>query len=431
MAPPSVEPQPPLAECPLPWDTRVADPVAALAAARARHGDTFMVDSGGDRYLFLFSPEGLRSFYALPEDQASKGVADWQMLRKKLPDELFRGRRTLPHELFGRDDVARYLAALTATIDVSFHELGADGVMDVFAFTRRLAHRLGLASWAGEPPATSPRFEQLVASLDRLDASAAFVHPEQMAQVGADGKTDERAALAELEHLLAADVAALDAGAPPPSQAFSDIVARWGGEPEPERTQGIARDVVLVHLGSMSNLFAALGWSLVHAVQRPEVLGQIAGGEPGLAERCALESTRLAQRSIMMRTVLIPVEVRDEGSTYAVGPGVIVATLLPLTNTTAAPGLEGYDPGRWDRRRLRAANQMPARELVTTFGHGSHTCPAQPFSLAAMATVLRRLAEEYELEPRFTSAEPLAGQIGGVARSAAPCTVAYHRRAGR
>jgi cytochrome P450 len=130
----------------------------------------------------------------------------------------------------------------------------------------------------------------------------------------------------------------------------------------------------------------------------------------------------------MMRAVLTAAEVRDETTTYRVEPGVIVATLVPLTNSTAAPGLETYDPARWDRRRLRDVERLPARELVTTFGHGSHTCPAQPFSLAAMATVLTHIAEQYVVEPRFSSAEPLRGQIGGVARSAEPCLVAYRRR---
>ena len=80
----------------------------------------------------------MRSFYALPEAGASKGVADWMMLRRKLPDELFDGRRTMPHELFGRDDVRYYLASLDAAIDVAFAELGDAGDVDVFAFTRRL-----------------------------------------------------------------------------------------------------------------------------------------------------------------------------------------------------------------------------------------------------------------------------------------------------
>ena len=31
--------------------------------------------------MFLFSASGLSAFYAVPEKQASKGIADWKMLR--------------------------------------------------------------------------------------------------------------------------------------------------------------------------------------------------------------------------------------------------------------------------------------------------------------------------------------------------------------
>ena len=106
-------PDPPHAEgIGLPWDVSVPDAVAAIAAARARHGDTFAVQSGPDHYLFTFSPTGVESFYGLPEEKASKGVADYLMLRRKLPEEIFDGRRILPSTLFRRDDVAGYLANL-------------------------------------------------------------------------------------------------------------------------------------------------------------------------------------------------------------------------------------------------------------------------------------------------------------------------------
>ncbi|MET0882618.1 MAG: hypothetical protein ABWZ13_00580 [Acidimicrobiales bacterium] len=52
-----------------------------------------------------------------------------------------------------------------------------------------------------------------------------------------------------------------------------------------------------------------------------------------------------------------------------------------------------------------------------------------PFSLAAMTRSVGRLLDHYELHPAFTTAEPLPGQIGGVARSAAPCPVRYAVRA--
>src|SRR4029077_4988376 len=107
------------------------------------------------------------------------------------------------------------------------------------------------------------------------------------------------------------------------------------------------------------------GWMLGQLVLHPEVLARVRDGEPGLLERCALESTRLGQRAGMLRAVLAPAEVRDEQHTYRVAPGAQIATLLPLTNATAAPGLGTYDPDRWFRRRLRDDADLPARELVT------------------------------------------------------------------
>jgi cytochrome P450 len=422
-----VDPMPPVADAALPWDRELADPVATLAAARAEHGDTFVVDGPNHPTLFLFSPEGVRSFYSLPEAAASKGVADWMMLRRKLPDELFDGRRTMPHALFGRDDVRNYLEVLDAAIDVSFAELGESGTVDVFAYTRRLGHRMGLAAWAGEAPSRGPRFDELVVALDELDGSAAFVHPEAMVAVAASGKRAEHTAMADIEGLVTTTVRARDAQASnlPTDDLFARVMAHWDDIDEPARTIGIARDVILVHLASMSNLFAASGWMLGQLVLHPEVLDRVRGGEPGLLERCALESTRLGQRSVMLRAVLSPVEVSDEHRTYRVAPGAQIATLLPLTNTSAAPGL-----GRWVRRRLRDEAALPARELVTTFGHGEHTCPAQPFSLAAMCRSAERLVATYDLEaaPGFEAITPLAVQIGGVARSQHACEIRYRAR---
>lgn len=425
---PSIEPMPAVADLSLPWDEPSLDPVADLALARETHGDTFVVDSGGSRYLFVFSPAGVRSFYGLPESSASKGIADWQLLRRKLPDELFAGRRTFPHELFGRDDVVQYLGALDEAIGVSFDELGDAGELEVFAFTRRLGHRLGLACWAGEAPTSDARFDELIGALDALDASAAFVHPGDMAAVAQDEKRRERDALATAERLLADAVAAHDRGDRASSVLFGDIVDRWADLAEPERSRGIAGDVVLVHLGSMSNLFAALAWTIIHATQHPDIAARLADHEPGLAERCALESTRLAQRSIMMRAVTRPITVDDGEQSYEVAAGATIATLLPLTNCSAMAGLADYDPDRWQRRRLRDEADLPARELVTAFGHGSHTCPAQPFSLAAMSRSLTGLIDTFELRAPQRPPEPLAEQIGGVARGEEPCLMRYRRR---
>jgi cytochrome P450 len=419
-------PDPPHAEgTGLPWDVSVTDAVAAIAAARAVHGDTFAVHSGSDRYLFTFSPTGVESFYALPEDKASKGVADYLMLRRKLPDEIFDGRRILPGTLFRRDDVAGYLVNLDRALDETTAELGATGSVDVFDLTRRLGHRMGLASWAGPGSSRGEAFERLARAFDILDGSDAFVHPDAMAAVAASGKRAERAALDEVVDIVAVAVHSREDGADDQS-LFDRIVDAWRDESGDGRIRGIAFDVALIHIASMSNLAAALGWALVDVIEHPTYSVRVVAGDTDLAQRCALESIRLAQRSIMSRAILSPVELDTGDVVYHVPAGWTVSTLLPLLNTSAATGLGHWDPDRWTRHRLADEKSLPSPMLVTSFGHGRHSCPAQPFSLAAMTTAMTHLSGRYQMTPGWTThPRPVPAQIGGVARADGPSLMSY------
>ena len=128
----------------------------------------------------------------------------------------------------------------------------------------------------------------------------------------------------------------------------------------------------------------------------------------------------------MARTVLAPVEFDTGEVTYEVPPGWTIATLLPLLNTSAAPGLDQWDPDRWNRHRLTDQDALPSPMLVTAFGHGRHSCPAQPFSLSAMTAATTHLLREYQMTPGWTShPQPVPAQIGGVARADGPCPVRY------
>jgi cytochrome P450 len=423
-------PSPPVAEgTGLPWDIPVDDAVATIAAARARLGDTFAVESGGNHYLFTFSPTGIESFYALPEDAASKGVADFLMLSRKLPDEIFAGRRVLPTSLFRRDDVASYLANLHWALNQTVAEMGSDGSVGLFDLTRRLGHRMGLASWAGPGSAEGNAFELLVTAFDTLDGSDAFVHPDAMAAVAASGKQAERSALDTVVAVVEQAVHRWNSGGDADTALFGRIVDAWSWEPPADRIRGIGLDVALIHIASMSNLMAALGWAMVDLLSHPAELEAVIGGDGDLAQRCALESTRLAQRSIMSRAVLVPVDLDTGDVTYRVPAGWTIATLLPLLNTSVAPGLQRWDPARWHRHRLADQDALPSPMLVTAFGHGRHTCPAQPFSLAAMTSAMTRLLSHYRMTPRWTSyPRPVPEQIGGVARTADPSPVDYVER---
>ncbi|MCW2511733.1 MAG: cytochrome [Mycobacterium sp.] len=412
----------------LPWDVPVDDAVAAVASARASCGDSFVVRSGDTDYLFTFSPTGVESFYGLLEGAASKGVADYLMLRRKLPDEVFAGRRLLPSSLFRRDDVTSYLTNLADALDTTEAELGERGSVELFALTRRLGHRMGLASWAGPGCADGDAFERLVRAFDVLDGSDAFVHPDAMAAVAASGKRAECAALDEVAVVVEDAVRQHDSGADGDG-LFGRIVDAWANDATDVRLRGIAMDVALIHIASMSNLMAALGWAIVDLLVHPEQCLLVAAGDTELAQRCALESTRLAQRSIMARAVLEPIAFDTGSGVVDVPPGWTIATLLPLLNASVAPGLETWDPDRWHRHRLADASALASPMLVTAFGHGRHSCPAQPFSLSAMTMAMTRLLGRFDMTPEGAGyPRPVPAQIGGVARSADPCRVAYVRR---
>jgi cytochrome P450 len=62
---------------------------------------------------------------------------------------------------------------------------------------------------------------------------------------------------------------------------------------------------------------------------------------------------------------------------------------------------------------------------VSTFGHGSHACPAARFSISAIRTAVRRLVDTYDLEPRFQTPVVRRRQIGGVARAERPLRIRY------
>jgi cytochrome P450 len=401
-----------------------------IREARATFGDTFVVDSGTDRYLFTFSPTGVAELYRLPEERASKAVADWRMLRRKIPDVLFSGRRTFPHDLFGRSDSANYMANVRSALAQTIAELGESGTIDVFDLTRRLGHRIGLASWGGPGSSSVPILDDLISALDVLDGAEAFVHPDTMALVEKSDKAAEKAALDSVTELISSALDRLDAEPALESEnpLFTRIAASWCDELPSSRYTGVSHDVALIHIASMSNLFAAMGWALVDLFSHGDSYRRVSDGDSIWAEQCAMESTRIAQRSIMARYVLEPVSLHDGVRSFEVGRGATIATLLPLTNTSAAPGLDTWDPSRWNRRRLADTSCLQAVELVTVFGHGKHTCPAQPFSLAAITAATMTLLSNFHWAPCWTqSPMPVRAQIGGVARSGVPSPVAYRK----
>jgi cytochrome P450 len=349
-----IEPAPATIGGSIPWVgagvALLRDPTSFFDRARRRHGDTFVVDAFGFRMFCVFSPDAVRRLYELPEHEASFGLATYRLIGFKLPPELLSGRRNGPHHLFGAQRVEGYLHALEQAVGVELETLGDAGHFEVFSECRRLGHRLGFACWAGVE-AASPRYlDRLVRLFDRIDSSEAFVRPARGFVTWSTRRARERRAMHGIEQIVAEIWTERQRRGVVEHDFLEQLVASYSDLPPDEQLIGAARDVIMLHVGAQSNLHAALAWTLVRLLEHPELLARVRAGDDELLERCANEAIRMAQRSITLREVLAPVEIGDGARSYRVGTGAFITTMLSVTNTTAAPGLDHFDPSHYSGR---------------------------------------------------------------------------------
>ncbi len=429
-----MEPPPPTVGAAVPYigagPALLRDPTAALTRFRARHGDTFLLRAFGFELLFLFSPEGLRSLYRLSESQASFAEATRTLIGFKLPEELLDADMGMFHRLFARGATDRYLGHLREAVAEDLAAMGHAGEIEIFAHMKRLVHRMAFRSWAGPEAATPARLPRLIALFERLDPEEAFLRPGGLARTLITRKAGERRALREIEEVLARIWTERRRAGRAEGDMLEALHEAYASQGPAVQRRRVARDVMILHLASQSNLYAALSWTLVNLLLRPELLARVRAGDDDLLERCAHESIRMAQRSITLRKVVAPCSVDDGVRRYDLSPGVFVATMLSVTNC-AHPGLGSFDPDHYERARIAPSVGLPTPEVVSTFGHGQHACPGQRFAILAIRVALRSLLDALDLEPRFDRVSPLPGQIGAVARAAVPCRLRYRRRAGR
>jgi len=406
------------------------DPTAFFERARQRHGDTFVVDAFGFRLFCVFSAGGLRRLYEVAEREASFGLATYRLIGFKLPPELLAGRRNTPHHLFGNQRVEGYLGNLEAAVAHEIDALGDAGSFEAFTEAKRLGHRLGLASWAGVEAASPQHLDRLIPMLDAIDSSEAFVRPAQAFRTWATRRSRERRAMHGVERVIAEIWAGRERTGVRRGDFLDQLVESYDDLPRDAALIGVARDVIMLHSGAQSNLYAALAWTLLHVAAQPDLVERVRGGDDALLEQCANESIRMAQRSITLREVLTPIEVDDGHHTYTLGIGTFLTTMLSVNNCTAAPGLDRFDPTHYDdRRRLVPEVAVATKELVSTFGHGPHSCPAARFSISAIRIALRTLLDTYDLTV-LDDPLPRRRQIGGVSRAQRPVRIAFRRRNG-
>jgi hypothetical protein len=206
-----------------------------------------------------------------------------------------------------------------------------------------------------------------------------------------------------------------------PADFLDRIYASYADLDPAARDVAVARDVVMLHLGSQSNLYAALAWTFVNVIQRPAVVERV---RPATTPSwSSARTSRSGSRSARSRSDRSSSRSRSSTSeaTYRLGPGVLLTTMLSVNNTAAAPGLDGFDPAHYEGRRLVVP--LPAKELVSTFGSWQPCLPG---------AALRDLGHSHRRPPAPRALRRRArvhgrGAAPGADRRGRPRRAAVHR----
>lgn len=421
----------------------VDDPTGYLTRLREQYGDTFLVDVFGYKLFCTFSGEGLESLYKLEEDAASFGFATFDLLGFKTPTEIFLDTDiSLFYEMLGIRKLPYYIEVIHAVLDLELARLGDGGEVDVFDMIRTLEQRVGFGLWIGTDAAEDGTWQRLKAQFDVLSQEFAFVNPRDTLETIVSGKAREREALKALYAILEDIHAAREGKTGHENDSLTFLYEKFSDNDLDTRRRKVAHNVINANQGFLSNLYAAIAWVVVRLLQHDKVLVAVrdeirrteeAFGSGFLSdmealnsmrylEQVLMESVRMAQRSITLRKVLKPVEFDDGNEVYTVQPGAYITTLLSVTNLQTDE-LKRFDPEHYEGNRLRAEVCAAGKETVSTFGHGTHACPAQKLSHVMCKIVVARLFSEFELEAVFADPQPSVSQLGGVARPAVPATV--------
>lgn len=424
------------------------NPTQFFAGLREEYGDTFLVDVFGYKLFCVFSPQGLQSLYAAAEDEASFGMATFDMLGFKTPLDIFLDADIdLFYDLLQPARVAAYINEFATGVAEVIAGWGERGEFELFDEIRTLEQRVGFRVWIGEEATREGVWQQFKAYFDVLSQENAFVSPQQTLETLVSDKAREKQAVADITALVADIVARRESENDWPQDNFTFLYQRFSTDDKAVTLRKLAHNVINANQGFLSNLYAALCWVLVHLVKNPSVRSSIeeeikatrdqfgehfyksqeALDTMRACEQLLMESVRLAQRSITLRKVMKEIQFDCGEEVFTLQPGVYVTTMLSVTNT-ATPELAQFDPAHYKGRRIDPSLIAAGKETVSTFGHGVHACPAQKFSHNMCKVFLSLLLEQFDLVGTDAPVKPSGPQMGGVSRAADDVMIRYTRK---
>ena len=423
-------------------------PTNFLTQMRKEYGDTFLVDVFGYKLFCVFSPAGLKSLYAAAEDEASFGMATFDMLGFKTPLDIFMDADIdLFYDLLSPEKVAAYVSDFSDIITQVIASWADCGSIDVFEAIRTLEQRVGFKVWIGAEATQDGIWQQFKVQFDVLSQENAFVSPQQTLETLTTGKAKEKQAVAHIMALMGDIIARREAAQAWPDDTLTFLYQRFRSEDAQVTLRKVTHNVINANQGFLSNLYAALAWSLINLVQHADTrqrleaeivatrarfgdnfhASQEALDSMRFCEQLLMESVRLAQRSITLRKVMreIPFDCGD--TVYTIQPGVYITTMLSVINTQT-PELARFDPDHYQGRKIDPKLIAHGKETISTFGHGKHACPAQKFSHNMCKVLLSLLLQQFEFSTPAVTIEPSSSQMGGVARSAVDVVLQYSRK---
>jgi cytochrome P450 len=423
-------------------------PTNFLMQMRKEYGDTFLVDVFGYKLFCVFSPEGLKSLYAAAEDEASFGMATFDMLGFKTPLEIFLDADIdLFYDLLLPDKVAAYIRDFSEVISKVTAAWDDSGQLNVFDEIRTLEQRVGFKVWIGEEATQEGTWQQFKTHFDVLSQENAFVSPQLTLETLTSGKAREKLAVAEIMSLIGEIMMRREATHSWPDDNFTFLYRRFQSDDPQVTLRKLTHNIINANQGFLSNLYAALCWSLINLKQYPDTQRRLEDevaatrekfgdrfyeSQPALdsmhfCEQLLMESVRLAQRSITLRKVMKEIQFDCGNAVYTVQPGVYITTMLSAINTQT-PELARFDPDHYRGRRIDPALISQGKETISTFGHGVHACPAQKFSHNMCKVLLTVLLDNFEFSNPVGPVAPSSEQMGGVSRADDEVNLGYSRK---
>ena len=437
----------------------VKNPKKFLNEQRKIHGDVFLLHAFGVKLFFVFSKKGLIEFYKIAEQDASFTEATRGFLGYKVPEEILSG--TMKTVLLVLKSQKQFTSSFDKTIEKEINNLGKkkkfikfeklkknffedeSGTFEIFSFLKNIVHKVGFNYWIGEETNRPEIFEGLVSNFNCIDPEQGFKDMSSLFGSILNKRKKEREALHNWVKIIEKIMEERKKKNIQKSDFLEALLEQYKDLPHEKQYLQSTIDILVLHMASQSNLYAAISWTLVNLLLYPSYLQRVREKikelkekydnwfseaslkEMELLDQCFNESTRIAQQSLTLRLVLNPIEIEQ----YKIVPGYYIATLLSCLNTddSILPNASKFSPEEhYENGKIKGFVEG-ADFSVSSFGFGVHSCPGKKFATIANKIILSHIIDKLDLTPQYTDPKIIETQMGAVGRTVDPCTVKYKK----